>query len=644
MKSFLHFSATLLFYTFTAICSVSAQYSLKDAMKFSPDFHLPYFQTKNKSIMQGIAIEDEDIPLKVYTNVQCTEFVTPDTYAGMPKIVAKINIPYSPYTLFNIRIASGRLSTEELLLTDENGKILDVLVGKIMTDSGVIVKQFYIKKNCEIVVISLEPEDEETSIPIDKELISFNGKRIDRTYKVEKGKFVLKNEKPYDLYGYYYQLLADETYDLWNGRENSANEDMKNISDSKEYMNYALKHTPEIYLPYKRMKSIEQKGGYFTAKGKLDMPTKIYTDMQCRKHLEADDMVNIPEIYGKIKLKSSPHTLAIVSLSIESKSYEGETCYLLLTDSYGNITDSLIAKVYAYNGIISKQFYIKKDESIVIATLHPEKEESVPLTEKSDLMGFLTYDVYKARNGKFVKTGTLTCETKEYSNEQLSAMTYNLWDGNEKSVSSQGDISALRNDDGVMSLSDAMKYHEENYVMLPKLSDEEYIRNFMLPYDNLQPDWRLAYCYAKDDVSYMEVPIEGQYFTIKRNEITGNKYRRMTQANLIFRKDGYGAIKEYIRTIIADNTSSSNNISETGNSRYSGVVIYTDMDGTVTRAERYEEGHLMYKLDKNVTIRLRNVLGPISFIKGDYYDKENRKHWWSLMGKKPVSYSKKEKQ
>lgn len=53
--------------------------------------------------------------------------------------------------------------------------------------------------------------------------INFVGNRIDCTYNVENGKFVLKKEEKYADKIYTYELLSDENYNLWNGNEQLLN-------------------------------------------------------------------------------------------------------------------------------------------------------------------------------------------------------------------------------------------------------------------------------------------------------------------------------------------------------------------------------------------------------------------------------------
>lgn len=398
--------------------------SISAIIQAAPDYRLPYFRPKEHKLPElGIAITGDTIPDKVYSNVQCTEFVYPDNYQGMPKVITKIKIPGTTYMLLLTRVASGELSTEELILTDKSGKIYDVLIGKVMTSRGTIVKQFYVKKDGEITVISIEPEGKQPALPLKEVFPDFYGNRTDRIYKVADGKFVLKKELRYDRSMYSYDMLTDVSYDLWNGRE----------------------------------------------------------------------------------------------------------------------TSSL---------------------------------------------------------------------------------------GNEKPASQ------VKNGESLFTASDARKFHEENFVMPQRLTDEEYIYGLMLPFYELRPDWNASSCYAQNGLSYVEVPINSTYSMTKRNVFTGMDYDLKSHSSLIFRKDVAGMIKEYIRILVPDRENDSSKllqkVTETENDRYSGIKIYTDMNGNILHMERLEDGHTLQKVTGDRKSRYMSVLGEIFF-----YNDYLQKRWWKLGTWKP---------
>lgn len=398
--------------------------SIPAIIQAAPNYRLPYLRPKElKESTLGIAITGDTIPNKVYSNVQCTEFVYPDSYQGMPKVKTKIEIPGNSYMLLVTRVASGELSTEGLILTDKSGKIYDALIGKVMNSRGTIVKQFYVKKDGEITVISIEPEDKQLALPLKEVFPDFYGNRTDCIYKVESGKFVLKNEKRYAPKIYSYQMLTDVSYDLWNGRETSSHEDKKSASQVKD-------------------------------------------------------------------------------------------------------------------------------------------------------------------------------------------------------------------SDSLFTVSDARKFHEKNFVMPERLTEEEYIYGLMLPFYELRPDWNTSACYARSGISYVEVPVNSTYSVTKRNRFTGMDYELKSHSSLIFRKDATGMTREYIRILIPDRENDSSQllqkVTETDNERYSGIKIYTDMSGNILHMERIENGYILQKVNGDRKSRYISVLGEIFFF-NDYL----QKRWWKLGTWKP---------
>ena len=83
------------------------------------------------------------IPIKIYTNVQCTEYELADNYDTMPETNGLFKLTSSPHILMYIGMEGvTEAQTDELILVDTYGKVTDVLVSKVNV-SGAIVKQFY---------------------------------------------------------------------------------------------------------------------------------------------------------------------------------------------------------------------------------------------------------------------------------------------------------------------------------------------------------------------------------------------------------------------------------------------------------------------------------------------------------------------
>lgn len=70
-------------------------------------------------------------------------------------------------------------------------------------------------------MITLKPTTS-ASIPLSN-FTQFTGYRIDETYKVMNGKFVLSKTQKYNERVYTYQQLLAKNYNLWDGNEQIAN-------------------------------------------------------------------------------------------------------------------------------------------------------------------------------------------------------------------------------------------------------------------------------------------------------------------------------------------------------------------------------------------------------------------------------------
>lgn len=114
------------------------------------------------------------------------------------------------------------MQTDVLVSVDSDGNILDALEVAV---GYVYIKQYRILADGQIIVTTIKPKHE-ASILFENfnSSDSFVGNRIDCTYIVEKGKFVLKKEQKYADKTYTYELLSDCNYRLWNGDEQLLNE------------------------------------------------------------------------------------------------------------------------------------------------------------------------------------------------------------------------------------------------------------------------------------------------------------------------------------------------------------------------------------------------------------------------------------
>lgn len=186
----------------------------------------------------------------------------------------------------------------------------------------------------------------------------------------------------------------------------------------------------EIFdLPYKREKIGGTGFGCMIDNSRNVVPNKLYTNVQCTEYMLADDYDTMPTTYAKFRIPDASHTLVALELG---GNIENLTDELILVDKSYNVTDALIAKVYAFPGTIVKQYYIKEDGSIVVITLKPVSSSSLSMLGFTQFTGQRIDETYKVVDGKFVLVSTRKYKEKVYTYSQLSLKTYNLWDGNEQ--------------------------------------------------------------------------------------------------------------------------------------------------------------------------------------------------------------------
>ena len=195
-------------FAFAVSCvGVNAQSSMKEAVDMTEVFDLPYMRTKLGGTGFGCMIDNSKnlVPNKLYTNVQCTEYMLADDYDTMPATYAKFRLSDVSYTLVALELG-GNIDnlTDELILVDKNYNVTDALVAKVYAFPS-------------IVVITLKPVSSASLSML--EFTQFTGQRIDETYKVVNGKFALVSTRKYKEKVYTYSQLSSKTYNLWDGNE-----------------------------------------------------------------------------------------------------------------------------------------------------------------------------------------------------------------------------------------------------------------------------------------------------------------------------------------------------------------------------------------------------------------------------------------
>ena len=199
---------------------VNAQSSIREVLKIVNDCSFPYKEGKLAKRGPGCMLDNKNVivPNRLYTNVQCTEYMLADDYDTMPTTYAKFRLPDAGHTLVALELG-GNIDnlTDELILVDKNYNVTDALVTKVYAFPGTIVKQYYINEDGSIVVITLKPVSSASLSML--EFTQFIGQRIDETYKVVNGKFALVSTRKYKEKVYTYSQLSSKTYNLWDGNE-----------------------------------------------------------------------------------------------------------------------------------------------------------------------------------------------------------------------------------------------------------------------------------------------------------------------------------------------------------------------------------------------------------------------------------------
>ena len=185
---------------------------------------LPHREAKFEPYMYCYGVDNSlgKISNKLYENLQCTEYIFADNDDTAPAAYAKFQIPQQETILIAVNFGGATdYVTDVLVAVDDEGNILDTLECTV-AQPFVYIKQYRILADGQIVVTSIKPK-QEASIPFVK-FSPFVGNRIDCTYIVDNGKFVIEKVQRYADNTYTYELLSDKYYNLWDGNEQLLNE------------------------------------------------------------------------------------------------------------------------------------------------------------------------------------------------------------------------------------------------------------------------------------------------------------------------------------------------------------------------------------------------------------------------------------
>ena len=158
------------------------------------------------------------IPLQLYTNFQCTEYI----FAGYdsisePFVMMMMEIPETNLKLYSVHVGGiTEYAKTILVLVDAENLVLDTLEAEVCWGPvAMYAKQARIDKDYTIMVYSIHAETD-SPLPIDSTIPPFRGWREDVSYRIIDGRFVKTETIQYKNRVYRY---ADLTKDIWLGRD-----------------------------------------------------------------------------------------------------------------------------------------------------------------------------------------------------------------------------------------------------------------------------------------------------------------------------------------------------------------------------------------------------------------------------------------
>ena len=230
------------------------QEDLCEIYKNLPFTSLPHKESKftRHERQYGVDNTSGQIPNRLYENLQCTQYVLADENDLLPAAFAKFKTMDEDICMVAIHFGGATyLSTSVLITINANGEILDSLE----VESGyetVYIKQFRILRDGKVIVTSIKPKQQK-SIPYNG-FKSFVGNRVDCTYRVERGKFILEGEHVFEEQTYEEELLEKDNFNLWYDNilehpEFSLQEAKDAFQSRKESYQSSNRHNTEIGLP-----------------------------------------------------------------------------------------------------------------------------------------------------------------------------------------------------------------------------------------------------------------------------------------------------------------------------------------------------------------------------------------------------------
>lgn len=184
-------------------------------------------------------------------------------------------------------------------------------------------------------------------------------------------------------------------------------------------------YVPEDQLPWIARKERVYKECYICNPNGI-IPDRLYENVQGTDYWQAGDNPDLaPMLYNKVKYPNSPYTLGAVMFGGVT---DLTTCVLICVDDSLNITGTLEVE-YRFSWITPRQFRIFEDGRIVVSTLVPLTNQSLPFGKFTQFLGQIKDETYRVNaDGQFVKEeGRTVRDRRVYTRQELDSKTFNLF-------------------------------------------------------------------------------------------------------------------------------------------------------------------------------------------------------------------------
>lgn len=163
-------------------------------------------------------VENSYLPLQLYTNFQCTEYIEAEYDSiSEPFVMMMMELPETNLKLYSVHVGGiTEYAKTVLVLVDAENVVLDTLEAEVCWGPvAMYAKQARIDKDYTIMVYSILAETD-SPLPIDSTIPPFRGWREDVYYRIIDGRFVKTETILYKKRVYQY---SDLTKDIWLGQD-----------------------------------------------------------------------------------------------------------------------------------------------------------------------------------------------------------------------------------------------------------------------------------------------------------------------------------------------------------------------------------------------------------------------------------------